>query len=329
MASAIDPATFATPDAPRSISRSVPRSDRIFQGMSATAAVSSLVIIGTTALFLVVKAEPVLAKVGIVDFVTKSEWNPGFERYGVLGLVGGTVLIASIALVVGVPLAIGLALFVNEYAPARVRRLLVSAIDLLAAMPSLLFGIWGYFALRGTLEGTSRWFADHLSAIPFFRIPPDAQLTKSGFAVGVVVGLMIMPIVTSVSRDVMAQCPREQCEGALALGGSRWGMIRAVILPFSRSGMVGATLLGFGRALGETIAIAIMITLTISTNTRVLTAGGGSIAAWIATKFGEAGELERSALVAAGLALFLLTLGVNLAARRIVNRARSRTGLGL
>jgi phosphate transport system permease protein len=139
----------------------------------------------------------------------------------------------------------------------------------------------------------------------------------------VVVGLMIIPIVTSVTRDVMAQCPRDQCEAALALGGSRWGMIKAVLLPFSRSGIVGASLLGFGRALGETIAVAVIISLQYTPNTRVLTRGGGSIAALIATKFSEAHALEIKALAAAGLALFIVTLVVNLAARRIVGRARS------
>jgi phosphate transport system permease protein len=133
---------------------------------------------------------------------------------------------------------------------------------------------------------------------------------------------MILPIITSVSRDVMAQVPREQCEGALALGGTRWGMIREVILPFGRSGIVGAALLGFGRALGETIAVALVVSLVYKANTHVLELGGGSVAALIATRFGEAESIERSGLVAAGLALFLLTFAVNLGARRIVARAK-------
>ncbi len=132
---------------------------------------------------------------------------------------------------------------------------------------------------------------------------------------------MIMPIITSVSRDVMAQVPREQCEGALALGGTRWGMIREVILPFGRSGIVGASLLGFGRALGETIAVALIISLVFQANTHVLEQGAGAIAPLIAIHFGESGSLERSALIAAGLALFLLTFVVNLIARRIVARS--------
>jgi phosphate transport system permease protein len=322
--SVVEPA-LAAPDQPRVLSKSVSRADRVFRGISASAAITSLFIIGATAVFLLLSSREVLAKVGVVKFFTTSTWNSSTASFGVLGLLVGTIIIATVAIAVGVPLAVGLALFVNEYAPPRIRRFLVSAIDLLAAVPSLAFGIWGRFALAEPLKGVSQFFADHLSAIPFFRVVANADLTKSSFAVGVVVGIMVVPIITSVSRDVMAQCPREQCEGALALGGSRWGMIRSVILPFSRSGVVGAILLGFGRALGETIAITLMITLTVQANSRVLSAGGGSIAAWIATRFPEATGIEISALVAAGLALFVLTLLVNLAARRVVNRARSAT----
>ena len=312
-------------DRPRSISRSVPKADRIFRGLSAAAAITSLFIIAGTAIFLAWNARGAVGHVGFGNFLTTSLWNPPKRQFGVFGLLVNGVLIAVIALMIGAPLAVGLALFVNEYAPARVRRWLTSAIDLLAALPSLIFGIWGFFALSGPLQGVSQWFSDHLSAIPIFRLPPGSKLTNSAFIAGVVVGIMVTPIITSVTRDVMAQCPREQCEGALALGGTRWGMIRAVLIPFGRSGTVGAILLGFGRALGETIAIAIIMTLQATPNTRVLSAGGGSIAAWIATKFPEAGADELSALVGAGMALFLLTLVVNLGARRIVNRARLTT----
>jgi phosphate transport system permease protein len=160
--------------------------------------------------------------------------------------------------------------------------------------------------------------------IPFFRLStPSAALTGSSFVAGTVVAIMILPIITSVSRDVMAQVPREQCEGALALGSTRWGMIRSVILPFGRSGIVGATLLGFGRALGETIAIALLIAFVFKSNSHIFEQGAGSIAALIATKFGEATDLERSGLIAAGLALFLLTLAVNFLAQGIVNKSRS------
>src|SRR5262249_55245592 len=153
----------------------------------------------------------------------------------------------------------------------------------LAALPSLLFGMWGFFALKNRLTGIAGWLTAHLSAIPLFRLSDSkASLVQSSFNAGVVVGIMIIPIICSVSRDVLAPAPREQCEGALALGGTRWGMIRAVILPFGRSGIVGATLLGFGRALGETIAVTLIISLSLDANWNILERGAGSIAALIA-----------------------------------------------
>jgi phosphate transport system permease protein len=301
---------------------SLTQPDRIFRGLSTAAALVSLVIIGMTLIFLVNSGRPALAKAGIVNFFTKSIWLPATGRFGVFGLLVGTIIIALIALAVAIPLGLAMALFINEYAPTRLKRPVTTVIDLLAALPSLLFGMWGFFALQGKLEPIARWITTHLNVFPFFRLSgQDTNLGQSSFIVGVVVGLMILPIITSVSRDVMSQVPREQCEGALALGGTRWGMIRNVILPFGKSGIVGATLLGFGRALGETIAVTLIINLRVQTNTHVVQTGGGSIAAFIATTFGNAGPLERSGLIAAGLALFLLTLVVNLVARAVVARS--------
>jgi phosphate transport system permease protein len=298
--------------------------DRVFRVLATAATSFSLCIVVLALVFLVDGARPALSKAGLFNFFFTNIWNPSVGRFGVLGLLIGTIIIATVAMAVALPLAIGMALFINEYAPSRVARVLTSVVDLLAALPSLLFGAWAAAALQHRLVPGARWFADHLHAVPIFSLSsPDANLTQSSFVAGLVVAIMILPIITSVSRDVMAQCPREQCEGALALGGTRWGMIRDVILPFGRSGIVGAALLGFGRALGETIAVALIISITFKANFRILERGAGSIAALIATKFGEAGSLERSGLIAAGLALFLLTLGVNVIARRIVGRAEA------
>jgi phosphate transport system permease protein len=298
------------------------KGDRIFRGIATAATSVCLVIVGMTFVFLVNESRPALESAGIVDFFTTSVWNPTVGEFGVLGLLEGTLIISSIAMIVGVPLALAMALFINEYAPAGLRRPLTSIVDLLAALPSLLFGMWGFFALQGQLEPVAKFLTDHFSALPFFELSrPDATLAQSSFVAGVVVGIMILPIVTSVSRDVMAQVPREQCEGALALGGTRWGMIREVILPYGRNGIVGASLLGFGRALGETIAVALIVSPIFKVNTHILESGAGTIAAMIAVRFGEAGELERSGLIACGLALFLLTLVVSLVARRIVARS--------
>jgi phosphate transport system permease protein len=295
--------------------------DRTFRLLATAAASVSLVIVSATLIFLVDKSRPAFASAGIVDFFTKSVWNPSVGRFGVMGLLEGTMVIAAIAMVIAVPLGVAMALFINEYSPPRIRRVLTSMIDLLAALPSLIFGMWGYFTFKSHLVPISRFLGAHFSAVPFLRIPRvDPVLVGSSFIAGVVVAIMITPIITSVSRDVMAQVPREQCEGALALGGTRWGMIRDVILPFARGGIVGASLLGFGRALGETIAVALLISPVTVFNGHILTGGAASVAAQIAIHFGEANDLERSALVAAGLALFLLTFAVNLGARFIVRR---------
>jgi phosphate transport system permease protein len=309
-------------DVPRRPSTPPTPGDRVFRIMATGAASVSLVIVGVTLIFLIDQARPALSSTGIVDFFTTNLWNPTVGQFGVLGLLVGTILIATTAMVIAVPLAIGMALFINEYAPGRLRRVLTSVIDLLAALPSLLFGVWGFFALQSRLVPAGQYLSDHFSVVPLFSLStPNVTLAQSTFVAGIVVAAMILPIVTSVSRDVMAQCPRDQCEAALALGGTRWGMIRSVILPFGKSGIVGAALLGFGRALGETIAVAIIISLVFKANFHILERGAGSIAALIATRFGEANSLERSGLVAAGLALFLLTLVVNFIARRIVNRS--------
>jgi len=295
--------------------------DRGFRLLATAAASVSLVVVSATLIFLVDKSRPAFAKSGIVNFFTESVWNPSTGRFGVLGLVEGTLIIATISMLIAIPLGVSMALFINEYAPYRIRGILTTMIDLLAALPSIIFGLWALAALQAHLAPVARFLGAHLSVVPFLRIPDGSALVGSSFIAGVVVSIMVLPIITAVTRDVMAQVPREQCEGALALGGTRWGMIRDVVLPFSRSGIVGASLLGFGRALGETIAVAIVISPIVKANTHVLTGGASSVAAHIAGHFGEADSLERSGLVAAGLALFLLTFVVNIGARAIVRRA--------
>ena len=295
--------------------------DRIFRAICVGAALSSLLIVGGTLVFMINESRPAFASTGIKNFFTQSVWNGFVGRFGVFGLMIGTMLIAAIAMVIAVPMAIAMALFINEYAPRKVARWLTTAIDLLAALPSLIFGMWGRDAFQNHLAPIARWLSEHMVAIPIFRLSKESPLLiKSSFVAGVVVGIMVIPIVCSISREVMSRAPRDLCEGALALGGTRWGMIRAVILPFGRSGIIGGILLGFGRALGETIAVALLIELTFQANYHVLESGAGSIAALIAIRFGEATPLERSGLVAAGLALLLLTFSVSLVARRIVAR---------
>jgi phosphate transport system permease protein len=312
----------AAEDVPRTPQFDPTTGDRIFRGLATAAASVSLLIVGATLLFLVDQSRPAFRSSGIWNFFTTSVWNPGVGHFGVVGLVEGTLIIGTIAMVLAVPLAVAMALFVNEYAPARVRAILTSAIDLLAALPSLLFGLWGLKVLQAHLVPVSHFIAGHLSVVPFLRLHDGDTVVGSSFIAGVVVALMITPIITSVTRDVMAQVPREQCEGALALGGTRWGMIRDVILPYARGGIVGGALLGFGRAIGETVAIAVVIASPLAeANTHILKGGAASIASFIAIHFGEATSLERSGLIAAGLALFILSFAVNFLARLIVRRA--------
>ena len=240
--------TPGDPDTPSQPRARLTKGDRVFRVLATAATSVSLLIVVLALIFLVNGARPALEHAGIIKFFTTNVWDPSAGHFGVLGLLVGTVIIATIAMIISVPLAIGMAVFINEYAPYRVQRVLTSVVDLLAALPSLLFGIWGFFALEDRLVPAARWFSNHLSVIPIFKVPANTALVQSGFDAGAVVALMVLPIITSVSRDVMAQVPRDQCEGALALGGTRWGMIRDVVLPFGRSGIVGAALLGFGRA---------------------------------------------------------------------------------
>lgn len=316
-----DVSTEPSPQIPITPSTRPTLGDRIFRSMCVVAAFTSLVVVGTTIAFMIKESRLAFDGSGIWGFFTDSVWNSAVGPFGVRGVLVGTVIIATIALITALPLAVGMALFINEYAPRSIARGLTTAIDLLAALPSLIFGMWGRDAFAEHLQPIARWLSTHLVAIPVFQVTDEnAQLVKSSFVAGVIVGIMIVPIISSISRDVMARAPREVCEAALGLGGTRWGMIRTVILPFGRSGIFGATLLGFGRALGETMAVALVIELVFDANWHVLEAGAGSIAAVIVTRFGEATKAERSGLVAAGLALMLLTFAVSLAARRIVAR---------
>jgi phosphate transport system permease protein len=240
----------------------------------------------------------------------------------------GTFLIAIIALVLAVPVAICAALFVTEYAPARLRRPLTSFIDLLAAIPSIIYGLWGRAFLQPLAIDLSRWLGTHLGFIPIFKTKEPHSLASypaSTFIAGIVVALMIVPICTAVMREVFSQAPPGEKEGALALGGTKWGVIKTVVLPFGRGGIIGGSMLGLGRALGETIAVTLIISPLFDPQqlTHILQTGGISIASLIALKFSESNEFGISALMAAGLTLFVITLIVNALAGIIVARSRS------
>jgi phosphate ABC transporter permease protein PstC len=268
---------------------------------------------------LVIESQPVFEDFGVLNFVFTDAWVPSKQQYGALPLVVGTLVTAVIALAIGVPVAVASAVYVTELAPKRARQPLIILVELLAAVPSVVYGLWGVFVLIPKLLPAERWFNDTFSFLPFVG---GSVAGPNYFIAGLILAIMILPIVAAISREVMATVPVEHKEAALALGATRWEMIRMSVLPYSRAGISGAAMLGLGRALGETIAA----TLVIGNAPRIadsIFGQGYTLAAVIANEFGEAAsdETHRAALIAAGLVLFVLTLLVNLAARYFVTRS--------
>ncbi len=307
-------------DTPRTMVAGLTIADRIFRGMALGSGLMSFAIIGGTLIFLTTYAWPAISSQGL-GFLTSSVWSPASEKplFGIFGLITGTLQYSVVAMVIAVPVSFALALFIHEYAPRWLRKPMINVVDFMAAMPSVIFGMWGSYVLQRPLIGPAKWLGDNLSVIPFFKRPEDAS--GSLFITGFVVGLMILPICTSVMREVFSQVPVEHCEAALALGGTRWGMVRTAILPFSRSGIVGASLLGLGRALGETIAVSLILVSDPRPRLGILNQGGGSVAGTIALRFSES-EFANRALMGAGLGLFVVALLVNLGAQRVVAKSR-------
>lgn len=305
--------------------------DRVFRGVARSGGGLVLAVMLLVGGFLLYRAWQALSRAGW-SFLTTETWEPDAGRFGIAAVLVGTVLIALVAIAVAVPLAVGGALYISEYAPPRLRRTLISVVDLMAAVPSVVYGLWGLFFFEGKILPTARWIATYLDWIPFFHVKgadpsdplaPETVYTSSTFVAGVVVALMVAPIACSVMREVFSQAPVGEREGAFALGATRWGMIRSVVLPFGKGGMIGGTMLGLGRALGETIGVYLIISPVFEIQWHVLQSGTSSVAALIALRYGEASEFGMSALMAAGLALFLMTLVVNFAASSIVARSRS------
>jgi phosphate transport system permease protein len=255
-------------------------------------------------------------------FFTEKLWIPSPPTYGIAALAFGTVVSSLLALVIAVPVAIGTALFLTEVLRQRVGRPLGYIVDLLAAVPSVVFGLWGFLVLAPTLVPVERFLDRWLGFIPIFDNRANSFGSgKSLFTGGVVLAIMIVPIIAALAREIFNQVPRGNREAAQALGATPWETIRVAVLPFSRTGLVGSTMLGLGRALGETIAVALIFGASFAVNIHVTETGGNSIAANIATKFGEADEVGRAALIASGLVLFAITLAVNIVGRLIVRRS--------
>jgi phosphate transport system permease protein len=305
--------------------------DILFRNGIRSAGFAVLAITGTVGIFLIFRAFNAL-KVAKFKFLTTQAWQPDVHRFGVAAILTGTLIIALIAVIISTPLAIGTALFITEIAPPRLKRALITLVDLMFAVPSVVFGLLGWLFLQGHLVGIARWLATWAGWVPFFRVdhfsPSNptgslSVLTASSFVAGVVVSLMIAPIQCSLMREVFSQAPAGEREGALALGATRWGMIRTVVLPYGRGGMIGATMIALGRALGETVAVYLIISPLFKINLHVLQSGTISVSSLIALRYSEASSFGLSALFAAGLALFLVTLTVNFTAASIIARSRS------
>ena len=290
------------------------RGDSIFSRVTTGAGLVIVLSLAGVALFLLVEGLP-----AITARASALPDGESFLAY-VWPLVFGTVLAASIALIVATPLAIGIALFVTLYAPPRVAAPFAYLIDLLAAVPSVVFGLWGANFLGPQLVPLYSWLAAHLSWIPLFAGPASAT-GRTMFTAGLVLAIMILPIVTALCREVFRQAPQLQQEAALALGATRWEMIRSVVLPFGRSGIISAALLGLGRALGETMAVALVLSVSGNVTANLIGSSNPStIAANVALKFPESTGLEVNLLIATGLVLFAITFVVNFLGRIVVRR---------
>ncbi|HUP84547.1 MAG TPA: phosphate ABC transporter permease subunit PstC [Acidimicrobiales bacterium] len=295
--------------------------DRIFRRVTEAASLSIVALILAIALFLVARAVPAFRAAGLA-FFTERVWFPDAPKpqFGIAALVVGTLISSALALVMAVPVALGSALFLTQIATPSVRRIVAPLMDLLAAVPSVVYGLWGVFFLVPKLVPVSKALDRVLGSIPVFD-NRSGTYGRSLFAAGVVLAIMVLPIVSALAREIFVQVPEPNREAALALGATRWEMIRLAVLPYSRGGIVGAVMLGLGRALGETIAVALVLASSFKVDLHILEPGGNSIAANIATKFGESGELGRNALIASGLVLFAITLVVNVFARGVVHRS--------
>jgi phosphate transport system permease protein len=314
--------------AERRVSAKARPSDQIFKFLSTGSAALIMVILAGVAIFLITKAAPAIA----------ADWTKGDLAGGTTAghssfwaytgpLIWGTLWSALIGLVMGGPVAIGIALFISHYAPRNVSGILAYLVDLLAAVPSIIFGLWGIFTVRKFLLPFQGWLNHHVGWFPLFG--GDLSTTGSTmFAGGVVLAVMILPIITSITREIFLQTPRLHEEAALALGATKWETVRLAVFPYARSGMVSAVLLGLGRALGETMAIALIMSPTLGFSLRLFTDNRNSqtIAANIALNFPESNALQRDALIGTGLMLFVISLIVNFAARWIVGRTGRTSG---
>jgi phosphate transport system permease protein len=304
------------------------RGDRIFRSLAVGSGVLVVVLIGAIGLFLLIQALPPLLH-NKANFLTSREFqvsDPNDLRFGILDLLFVTVEVSVFALLLAMPTALGIALFLTQYAPAKLSRALAYLVDLLAAVPSIVYGLWGLLVIAPVLSPVAIWLSDHLGWIFLFSYlqerDPNLHNNANLFTAGIVLAVMILPIITAVTREVFSQTPRMQIEGALALGATRWEVITNAVLPFGRSGYISASMLGLGRALGETIALTIIVAGVGKAFAGSLFNGGASFASKIALAANEfSNPTLTGAYIAAGLVLFVLTFVVNATARTIIARS--------
>lgn len=314
----------------RSLVSKPSRSDSVFRNVSYGAGMATVGIMLAVGIFLTLRATDALSVAGF-SFLTEQEWSPETQKFGIAAVLFGTITIAVIALCFSVPLSLGAALLISEIVTPKIKTALITLVDLMAAVPSVIFGLWGVFFLQANVIPVSQWISTNFGWIPIFRVSNAAgelateasAFTSSAFIAGIVVGLMVVPTQTSVMREAFSQTPMGEREGALALGSTRWGMIQTVVLPFGKGGIIGGVMLGLGRALGETIAVYMIISPIFVINWELLKTGTNSVSSLIALRYGESSQFGLSALMAAGLVLFLITLAINFTASSIVARSRS------
>lgn len=301
--------------------------DRVFSALSRGSGILLLVVMASIAVFLTIRASHAISQ-DHANFFTSFEWDANATPpvFGIGVLIYGTIVSSVIAMGLAVPIAVGIALFISHYAPRRLATPLAYVVDLLAAIPSIIYGLWGAIYLVPHMKGLNLWLDTYLGWTGIFDKTDPEGAARSLFTVGILLAIMILPIITNVSREVFRQVPKMHEEAALALGATRWEVIRISVLPFARSGIISASMLGLGRALGETMAVATVLSASPVLSAKLLDPVGGTFAQNIAAKFGEASPFGRDALIASGLVLFVITLLVNGAARLIIARRKEYSG---
>jgi phosphate transport system permease protein len=321
-------------DVPRRIAASYSLQDRLYVHGVRITGLLVLVIAGSIGVFLGASSVPTLRHYGL-GFFTEFRWLPSQDIIGIAAVVVGTIQVALIALFFAVPLAILTALFITDWAPPVLRGWLVRLVDMMAAVPSIVFGLWVLFFIQPHATLVAHWISKYFGWFPLFHVRTDVDYpiwnqapgypsyAGSAFIAAIAVTMMIFPMATSVMREVFGEAPAGEKEAALALGATRWAMVRTVVLPFGRSGIVGGTMLALGRALGETISVVLVISQAFEIKPYVLESGTATISSLIVSSFKEASPAQLSALLTAGFVLFLMTLVVNSIAAVIVSRGRS------